>query len=71
MDAIALVMNATMGMDNFWSYHQVGIVIDTAINAGLLTYIVKAFLANWAMNDDDWKKVDKISGDAKVRELQK
>lgn len=71
LDAIALVMNATMGVDNFWSYHQMGIFIDTAINAGLLVYIIKALMTNWAMNDDDWAKVEKISTEAKVRELQK
>ena len=41
LDAIALFFNFTLGIDSFWSYHQIGILIDTAINAGLIAYIYK------------------------------
>lgn len=71
VDAFAIVLNATMGVHYFWSYHQSGIVIDTAINSGLLLYVVKALRSNWALSRDDWAKIEQIAKDAKIRELSK
>ena len=70
-DAIALVLNATMGTDYFWSYHQTGIVGDTAINIGLIFFLAIWFKDNWALNEDDWQKIYKIRNEAKIRELSK
>ena len=70
-DAIALMLNATMGTDYFWSYHQTGIISDTAINIGLIIFLVSWYLDNWALNDDDWQKIYKIRKEAKIRELSK
>lgn len=70
-DAIALALNSIMGTDYFWSYHQSGIVTDTAVNIGLVVYISKVIVDNWAMTDADWAKVDEIRRLAKIRELSK
>lgn len=70
-DAIALTLNATMGTDYFWSYHQTGIIGDTAINIGLIFFLTKWYIGNWALNDDDWQKIYKIRKEAKIRELSK
>lgn len=71
VDAIGLALNAVMGTDYFWSYHQTGIITDTAINLGLIIYVLSVINDNWAMNEADWDKVYKIRKDAKVRELSK
>lgn len=70
-DAIALILNATMGTDYFWSYHQNGIVSDTAINMGLVYFLVMWYKDNWALNDNDWAKIKEIRKQAKVREISK
>ena len=70
-DAISLVINATMGTDYFWSYHQMGIVGDTAINAGLIFFLVIWYKNNWALNEEDWEKIYKIRKDAIIREVSK
>lgn len=67
--AFAIVLNAYMGTDYFWSYHQTGIVTDTATNIGLIGYLAWFMKNNWAMTDTDWEKVYKIRDDAKIREL--
>lgn len=71
VDAISLVLNATMGVNYFWSYHQTGIISDTAINIGLVWFLVKWLLDNWPLNDEDWQKIYKIRKEAKIRELSK
>lgn len=71
VDAIALVINAVMGVHYFWSYHQVGIITDTAINLGLIIYVARVIRDNWALNDEDWDKINRIRKDAKIRELSK
>ena len=70
-DAIALMLNATMGTDYFWSYHQTGIIGDTAINLGLIVFLLTFLSDNWALDDDDWQKIYKIRKEAKIRELSK
>lgn len=70
-DAIALALNSIMGTDYFWSYHQSGIVSDTAINIGLIVYVLRVIYDNWAMKECDWQAVDEIRRQAKIRELSK
>lgn len=70
-DAIALVLNATMGTDYFWSYHQTGIISDTAINIGLIYFLALSYKQNWALNAEDWLKINQIRKDAKIREMSK
>lgn len=70
-DAIALALNSIMGIHYFWSYHQSGIISDTAINIGLVVYVVRVIMDNWAMKDEDWKKVEQIRKQAQIRELSK
>lgn len=70
-DAIGLVLNATMGTDYFFSYHQTGILTDTAINLALVTFLIMWYQDNWALNDNDWLKINQIKKEAKIRELSK
>jgi len=71
VDAFAIALNATMGTDYFWSYHQTGIISDTAINLGLIIYVGYKMYDNWALNGDDWSKIEQIQKQAKIRELSK
>lgn len=71
VDAFALALNAIMGTNYFWSYHQVGIVTDTAINLGLIVFVISKMRDNWALNADDWAKIQEIEKQAKIRELSK
>lgn len=68
-DAIALMLNGIMGTDYFWSYHQSGIISDTAINIGLIVYVSRVIYDNWAMTDADWVKIDEIRRQSKIRAL--
>jgi len=70
-DAIALALNGIMGTNYFWSYHQSGIVTDTAVNMGLVVYIARVIMDNWGMTDADWVKIDEIRRQAKIRKLSK
>ena len=70
-NAIALMLNATMWIHYFWSYHQIGILTDTAINMALVLFLVIWHQDNWALNDEDWQKINKIRQLAKIRELSK
>lgn len=71
VDAIALTLNAYMGTDYFWSYHQTGIIGDTAINLGLIAFLLYFWWDNWALDDTDWAKIREIRKLAKVREISK
>lgn len=71
LGAFSLALNASMGTDYFWSYHQTGIITDTAINLALIVYILKITQQNWALNDEDWQKIEEIRKQAKIREISK
>lgn len=70
-DAISLVLNAYMGTDYFFSYHQTGIISDTAINIALIVFLYRYMADNWGLTDDDWDEIRKIRTQAKIRKLQK
>ena len=70
-DAISLILNGYMGTDYFFSYHQMGIVTDTAINCSLIYFLARYMLDNWGLTAEDWVQIRKIREDAKIRKLQK
>lgn len=69
--AISLVLNAYMGTDYFFSYHQIGIISDMAVNAALIAFLFMFMMDNWGMTEDDWQKIHQIKQAAKIRKLQK
>ena len=65
-DAIALVFNVTLGLDNPFSYHQIGIFTESMLNLGVCYYLFKFYQVVKAMTPEDWTKVDIISAQSKV-----
>jgi len=70
-DSISLMLNSYMGTDYFFSYHQMGIVSDTAINLAMIVFLMRFMNDNWGMTEEDWQKIYQVRVDAKIRKLQK
>ena len=55
--ALSQLINLTISPDYPFAYHQIGLLLETMINLGILSYLVINVVINWQVTGDDWKRM--------------
>lgn len=69
--AFSLVINTAVGIENPFSYHQMGVLTESMTNIGITLWCVIFLLKNWNVHGDkDLAEIEKVRSEVSIRNLQ-
>lgn len=68
--ALSLLINLTMGPNYPFSYHQLGLFLETMTNVGFMWFMVTHLLVNFGIKGEDWTRIDELRKQITVENME-
>lgn len=70
--AFSLIINTSVGIDNPFSYHQMGVLTETMTNIGITFWAFSFMIKNWNLHGDkDLNEIERTRKEVSIRNLKK
>lgn len=70
--AFSLVINTAIGVDNPFSYHQMGVFTESMTNLGITAWCFVFLMKNWDVSGDgDWERIERVRRQVAIDNLKR